>query len=487
MVDAYDPSEKEKENLGPDGLPITITNPGVVGTSSTQSGSESTPTENKGTSSGRFSNITNYLNANKNFNQDAGGLAGKIAGNITEGQKNLTDKISNAVTNFNTQGQGQVAATSTAKDLTSQAVVDPNAFVQNQGNVDAVIQARNATYTGPKTLGDVKEGDNQYTLQAKAKDFTDTVNQGQTESGRYNLLRTMFNRQGYNKGQQNLDNLLIQGDKNQLDKIQNTRASSNVVNQDLNKAIQTAQQTGVQNTQTVADNALSIRDMLNQRATQENAGIKKSTQEAVVTHDKTYDNFLTNLKNGRIAKSEAARFGLNKGEVYGNVNLMSLLQKGLGPTEQSVANQGNYSTISALQKLLGNTDATADNQKLFESFTNPEAVKQASTFDPENFNFDTQGLRDQVVRQQAAYTAERAPWANHIAQAQQGIIDSQAKYDKAIDDSKNPSRISDWYFNKAHAELALNGNRDKLSQAQQQIAALKSKYNFGKILQFIED
>lgn len=157
--------------------------------------------------SGRFSNLKNYINANKDYNAAGGGISGKIQeqgsqrlSNIRQGieaSKNQVQNQSNQLRDtFGTQGE----------QLQQQAFQDPNAILQNQPQLDQFQKLRNGGYTGDiQNLGNDnnKFAQNIQGLQQQAQDAG-------TEQGRFGLLRSRFSQPGYSTGQQRLDQLLLQ-------------------------------------------------------------------------------------------------------------------------------------------------------------------------------------------------------------------------------------------------------------------------------------
>jgi len=85
----------------------------------------------------------------------------------------------------------------------------------------------NASYQGPKSLGDDQSNWNQY--WGAAQDANTSAKLAGTESGRFALLDKYYGRPSYSFGEKSLDNLLIQrgGGLNNIQDIQSKAAGLN--------------------------------------------------------------------------------------------------------------------------------------------------------------------------------------------------------------------------------------------------------------------
>jgi hypothetical protein len=394
-------NNKDKDDEQTAGQP-QVTNPGAIANVTASSPAAASPSTApaKGTSSGQFTNLKSYINANQNFNQQGGGLAGKVADNLnTQGQQ-VKQQVQGAVDTFKNKANEQVNQFQQGAQAAQQAVVNPAAAIQNQNLVNQVTQARDAQYTGPKTLLDLQGTQNQAALQANAQNFTQTVDQGKTEAGRFNLLRTMFGKPTYNSGQQNLDNLLIQGQKDQLQRINDTSRVSADVNRNLNRGIQDATMQGQQAVDTANQIKQQTRDALNNRVVQEQQTIEQQLKQAQDQQNRALYNLARGLKSGYITSEDAERFGFNSGDRIYDTDLTSLIRKGGDPSAQTVATQDNYAQIAALNKLLGGA-TSEDASKILSNFTDPS---QAGKFDPRAYNLDRNPLDINAQGRQAEFS-----------------------------------------------------------------------------------
>jgi len=173
------------------------------------------------TSSGRFTNVQRYLNANKNAD-----IGGKLAGNIG----NEADKLK-------TETANEVAA------FTSATPTADSGFLSN-------VRAGNLDYTDPNIQAKIKAHQNSSSLPGLSNSLTtgsnylnSTVANAQDPNGHFSLLRQYFNKPSYNKGQQNLDYLLMNTDATQAKKIQDAAAAAKTQVDSTNAAISGANTT----------------------------------------------------------------------------------------------------------------------------------------------------------------------------------------------------------------------------------------------------
>ncbi len=397
MATVFSPNQEdeEKKNLN---QPQQVTNPGVVGPQSSASSAGAAPVQAQpqgaGTSSGRFGNITNYIKANQNFNKEGGGLAGKVAGNIQKQGDEVTKNVAAAVNNFNAQATGQVKQAQEGATFVNQAVLDPTKFAQNDADVAKFQNTLNAEYTGPKSLMDLEGRQNQGVLQSQANTLTSNVNAGQTEKGRYSLLRNMFNKPSYTSGQQNLDNLIIQGNKDQLKTLQNTRNISGKVNQNLNQNLNQTSDLGQKSVVDVEAFKNQSRDALGKAITTRDSDLAAAAVKAQADRESQIEGIKQALREGKATSNVLGDLGLKVGDNTYGLDLASMLSPSqLAATRQNVGKDTDYANIQALAKLSGNA-LTPELSKIIESYkatnpeqfskealysTNPEIVKQAIT------------------------------------------------------------------------------------------------------------
>lgn len=167
----------------------------------------------KPTSSGRFTNLQTYLKANQSSN-----LGQTIGGKFQEKAQAVGNQINQSKQQFEQQAQQALQPFQGAEEFGKQAAADPTQFVKDQNNLQRFDQVRSGVYRGPKQI------DNVGTLQANVKNIQSVGQLGNTEGGRFNLLRTLFNKPTYSRGQQTLDNLILQGSPDQTEALQKLKS-----------------------------------------------------------------------------------------------------------------------------------------------------------------------------------------------------------------------------------------------------------------------
>lgn len=175
----------------------------VPGTGQPQAGQGQAAAPGSGQSTQRqFVDVNAYLDANKD---QAGTLADRVSGKINEAGQSLRNDIGAAETQF---GQKVDEGSSRFDEgLYSRAIDDPNAFIQNQGDLDAFTRMRTNVYGGPRELADVAP-DLRGRIEADTARYKSDVD---TSSGRKEFLRSIA--PGSTAGMLSLDELLLGGDQ----------------------------------------------------------------------------------------------------------------------------------------------------------------------------------------------------------------------------------------------------------------------------------
>lgn len=206
-------------------------------------------------SSGRFTNLQNFITANQNFNAQGGGLAGKIGQNVANTQNKANSELQNAQQTFgqavNTQQQGAQAAAQNAIGGIRQ-IMGSAPGTQNTEAINAVKSGLSTQYTGPEQLGNLER------LQQNAQNLNSIQNATQTEGGRFGLLQKYFNKPTYTSGQQKLDQLFLQANPNQVGQLQQVARNAGTYNQNM----QTATNQATQQAQQARDFAKSQQDLV---------------------------------------------------------------------------------------------------------------------------------------------------------------------------------------------------------------------------------
>lgn len=223
-------------------------------TSQTASAPSSQPktTSSSQKSSGRFTNLQNFINANKNFNKAGGGLAGSLETKIGAQRQDADNKLAQEQQGFDTS---YGAETKRIQDTTDQARQGTRALGATGANAPSVdlndaqgkiTAGTQLAYTGPTDYNDTTG------LQTAADKLTGVKEATNSESGRFGLLNQYFNKPSYSYGQQKLDQLILQADPNQASKLQAAGQNAAQFN-DTYKAAQANLQNQVAAGKTLAD------------------------------------------------------------------------------------------------------------------------------------------------------------------------------------------------------------------------------------------
>lgn len=470
MSTEFDPNKKDKKIEGSDGL-TEITNPGVVGPPSSVSPPGAAPVQTQsqgaGTSSGRFGNITNYIKANQNFNKEGGGLAGKVASNIQNQGDEVTKNVASAVNAFKDQATGQVKQAQEGATLAAKVAEDPTAFIKNSDNVNKIKNVVNSDYTGPKSLADLEGKQSQAVLQSQANALESNVNAGQTEKGRYSLLRNMFNKPNYTSGQQNLDNLIIQGNKDQLKTLQNTRNISGQVNQNLNQNTEATSKLGLQSIGDFAAAKKQAVGTLTDRTVKENDEITKSYNDYITQAAKQYNDAKIAAQGGTLSEDLARKAGLTTGSnLYGLSDLSRYVTRGEDPTLQQYASNTNYSNLSALKDLLG----SAVDPKISGIFSNFSDATQAGTGNREAVGIQADELKNAIRDSSAEFQRQVNPIMQRISDAEKRL-NTQTEMDKRYIGSSNPIEVQRALERQAYLKSLVDAEKASLN-------SLTAKNNF---------
>ena len=164
--------------------------------------------------SGTYTNLQNYLEANKGANQGQK-FASKLGETITGAELGQQE----AEQGFKQNVDSSAIVGDSA--LVKKAVERPEEVISNEDEATKFKRIRDAQYKGPENLvGDVGNYQKAYGTTQKAKEEADLAGE---ESGRFALLDKYWGggagRYDYTKGQQKLDQLLLQNDPNSRDAI----------------------------------------------------------------------------------------------------------------------------------------------------------------------------------------------------------------------------------------------------------------------------
>lgn len=198
--------------------PTTATSTGSTGTTTQsnapQNGTGQTSVQNfnqanRSSPSGSFTNIKSYINANASA---APQLGQKIENNVSNSANAIKQGIDQSQNQFNQNAQNVGNQLNQGQNYVNQINTDPNQITGNQAALSQFRQLQNNTIAAPGSNLTGQEG----------QPIQDYAKQSGTEQGRFQLLSNMFKNPAktYSQGQQNLDQLILQGSPNVANQLQ---------------------------------------------------------------------------------------------------------------------------------------------------------------------------------------------------------------------------------------------------------------------------
>lgn len=366
----------------------------------------------KGTSSGQFTNLQSYLDANKGT-----GFGQKAAGDAQSTVDQANSSIDSADRGFRQKvDQGAVSEDS---DLISKAKSNPTAV-----DSDAFAKQRDAKYQGPQNLSDT-DADymKAYSAQDKAKQLGE---QTKTEGGRKAWLADQYGqnsgRYDYTSGQQNLDNLILQNDPGSQQAFQgvqqNAAGAGNRFSALQGQLNSYAQQRAGDTAKTSADARAAIGLDSSGNFTPD-SDLQKILAQADTQSQQYNQNMGTrntqiqgDFQNGKISPDEYALLGADANSRNYRVDPTQFLRTGQQATKDSVLSAEQQAKIAALSKLGGRENTYAPNAAL------------AGTYDPAKANyFDQTGYSSAVNDAKGTYEKQLGDTQSELKQ----LMDEMAK------------------------------------------------------------
>lgn len=416
----FNEDDKNKQNNA--GQPASAQPANIAPVSGQQSAPQQGPA-----SSGQFTNIQKYLNANKGAGQQ---ISGGVQQQLNKGiqplktqQESQANQFKQSVQNandvlgrgqqYNQQLQAPVASTTgimpvaagiqntmnqglgsetasaamTKAQATGQQPIqpvnafDPNSIVNDQNKLTDFTKIRLGQGVDENTLKSQAQQaqDTAAGLQQKASDLAQQTASAQGRSG---LVNQAFSRPGYTQGQQRMDNLFLSGAGQQ-----GVNAIRNVAKQNVSQAgnIYSQAQAGTKQAGDVATQEQNIQKSLQDSANALESGYMQNLQNLIPEVNKQRDaekarwqqnyDVLTGAKQGTIDQDIFDQLGLKSGErTYNvltdpNLNLRQIanISDYNAATAQDVASQKDVDYYNALAKLSkGGLDTSG-------AFTGPDA------------------------------------------------------------------------------------------------------------------
>lgn len=345
-----------------------VTGGGVGGSAATGDASGGSA---KPSTSGSWTNLNSYLDANK----DQGAAVGsQIADTVGKQGSSANDEIQGLSTGFNKavqdntvnedSGAVQQALSSASGIKAGQALSQPD--------IDAFNRQANASYSGPT---DFTQFDGYSKAAQDAQAAKQTAQQTQSESGRDVLLQNQFKNasaNGYTQGENNLDQLLLEGSGGAQQISQAAQPWSNlndVLNQNVTSGNAAAQAAIATTKQTGANTLSAFNTARNNSAN----SVEQALAAAKAGYSTDYNKLVGDLNsysssgNLNLSAQEAAMLGLTQDQRIYNLYQESptlgtsyLQQQAFDPNREITADQ--QAQLAALDQLGLGAHQTATNK-----------------------------------------------------------------------------------------------------------------------------
>lgn len=357
----------------------------------------------KKSASGSFTNLQSYLDANKD--QKFG----------TQVAEKVSDTIGGAAAQQSTaRDQFKSAADKSAikKDeaLISDAISKPQEVVANVQRADQFAKMRDAKYTGPRAFADA--GDIYNPAQQATEQAYQTADVTKDADGRKAYLQQEYGakagRYNYTRGQQKLDNFLIEKDPEAYGKFQENTAKGHQVKRSFDDLSSYLNQYGSERANETEDTRRSTRGALglNEDSTlNDSSPIMKKLAEAKARalglntkRDEEYNAFKAASSNKRqFTDAQLAELGLSRGQQLFGIDPTdpTYMSKGADLDYNTAATPEEAAQVAALSKLAGVQNSYLPYQD------------KAGKYNPNDFvTANTGNLAAQIAAKKAAYQDE---------------------------------------------------------------------------------
>ena len=358
--------------------------------------------------SGSWTNLNAYLDANKGNAEQMGAT---IAGKISDQGSKTQGLIDDSKTDFTAKADaGTISnlsnAQKDAEDITKAARYNADNAQINDEQINRFKEVSNAQYKGP---ADLSFSDYYSDAQKNLNKSNEYKSNAQNDEGRFNLLQEFFNRPTYSQGQKAFDNLLIQGNQDAKNNIQNSANSLNNLQGNWDAANLFA--TDLANQRTLDSNAANAfaRSYLTSNRDARNSEVDadlSNIQNQWSNEYNDYNQLLSGYDGGKLVLTpeQAAKLNLTKGSGQGIYNLLN----GVPASNyldleafdaNKVVSQDQFAQLAALDQLANQFGANS-----ISKFSDPN---QAGTLNLTN-NFDASRFGSSADQADAAFNTYAA-------------------------------------------------------------------------------
>lgn len=435
-----DPNKKDKEE--------TNTSGATPSTSSVAGGVQPVSQVQAPRSTGRFTNIQSYLQANQGGGQ---ALGQKVASNIQKQAGQAQGQVSAAASNVANQIQSEKNRLAQASQVQQQIKDDPT-----QVNMDVASRLRSGQVQAPNTQG------LQNVAAAQQNRLQDISNMARSESGRSQLLNQVVSRPSYTQGQGQLDSMLFntQADTRKLGQIgqrgleQTRRTFSDTLRQagaatpelqqqaqlaaqNINNELNTQRTAFDQMAQDKARQEFEFRNQLRQYLkggdfARQLAGESPAGEVGIQPVGPTgqlYDEGRRILLGAMPQLKDQALYNMSSAQLS---NLLAQSFKDQGdPTAEQVISEQDLARINALNKLAEVNDSRYAKDRIID----PTSTRGSfdSQFIADQFAKQRQAQMDALYPKRSDWGGRGDPWGPNPA--------ARVEYMTAVDNYIRPQRI----------------------------------------------
>lgn len=386
-----------------------------------------------GTSSGRFTNIQNYIKANRDAGQ---GLAQNIGGQLEQKGQGIRQELGQSQQQFQDQAEkGRLDRTKVVPEAGN--IIGRAGQGGFESDVDRFKRLSSGQYTGPQEM------QNAANLQGRGQEVEALGKNLGTSAGRTQVLGQLYGGQGgYTAGQRRLDDLLISQNTNSLQRARGLASGlGRTVQQQADSARGLAGYFG----QEAAEVGSEVSKQLADTAQGDEAALGAKQQTAFTEEQKKIEQLKKSaaaLGSGQITQDMIDKFGLSdlqgqgfdpkgtgfwagfEGNAYNpyrqsqNIGKNEINTYGFNPnslfsvhdasgqiTRENIASKAEASRLNALSKLAGRGDVIDESQA--ETFKgsdvelNPEfrAQREAAQQNIRNLISEAHGLGSEFINQ----------------------------------------------------------------------------------------
>lgn len=382
------------------------------------------PSDSPGTSSGSYTNLQKYIEANKG--RDFGGqVAGKIEGETQEG----LNKLGAAEQQFRSDVD---ANTINFSDDLRQKISDaPEALTSEDRQM--AQRVRTGSYAGPSDFSGGVDNDQYSELRKQFGGLEETKRSLESPGGKRGLLEKYYGRPTYTEGEKSLDEYLLGGGKTALEGAANRAGDAisqyGTKKDELNQRARSAKQTSDLAKQQYGQ-LLGLDSSGNIASYQRGSGQSGLIQQDLERlNNRAAD--ISNKQSSIINKAKGLR-GADKNinlaspdaDIYGNLGGVDSLY-GVDPSKYLRANQVDYQR-AATQQDLARMAALTQLAGAEQNYIDPSLV--GSVNDSNSVSFDEQGFQNAVNANKSLYDSELYGTPSYVPGFQGtlgGLIDSR--------------------------------------------------------------